>query len=352
MAADVDVLVVGAGVIGLASAVEAARRGLSVRVVERRAPGAGATPIAAGILSPSDPREWRGERGRLNRSAMEAWAGFAAELAETSGTDPGLRRPGSLRVARYERDFEWLDAAHDGLRAFGHEHERLDAAGVMRVEPGLRDAVAGVFAPGDAHVDTQALIAALEAAARAAGVLVSSGVEPTALHAGAAVDGVVLGDGTHQAAGKVVLATGAWSGTSAWLSPELRPPVRPVFGEMLLLAGEPACRHVVRTPGGSIVPRDDGRHWVGVTYRDEGFADAPTAAGVHEILDRVLPLLPALGRLRVERVAGGLRPIGDASLPFVGPSPLPGLIWATGHGREGIIQAPVAARTVADLAAR
>jgi len=214
------------------------------------------------------------------------------------------------------------------------------------------DAVAGVFAPGDAHVDTQALIAALEAAARAAGVLVSSGVEPTALHAGAAVDGVVLGDGTRQAAGKVVLATGAWSGTSAWLSPELRPPVRPVFGEMLLLAGEPACRHVVRTPGGSIVPRDDGRHWVGVTYRDEGFADAPTAAGVHEILDRVLPLLPALGRLRVERVAGGLRPIGDASLPFVGPSPLPGLIWATGHGREGIIQAPVAARTVADLAAR
>ena len=351
MAADVDVLVVGAGAIGLASAWRAAQRGLSVRVLERSRPGAGATPVAAGILSPSDPREWGGERGRLNRAAMAAWEGFAAELAEASGADPGLRRPGSLRVARYERDFEWLDAAERGLRAFGLEHERVDAAGVLEVEPGVRDAVAGVHAPGDAHVDTEALVAALAAAATAAGAEISSGVEPTALHIGSAVEGVALSDGGRQAAHAVVLATGAWSGTVPWLPPELRPPVRPVFGEMVVLSGEPACRHVVRTPGGSIVPRDGGRHWVGVTYRDAGFADAPTADGVREILDRVLPLLPALGRLRVEGVASGLRPIAAAELPYVGPSPAPGLIWATGHGREGIMQVPVAAQTVAALVA-
>ena len=349
MAADVDVLVVGAGAIGLASAWRAAQRGLSVRVLERARPGAGATPVAAGILSPSDPREWEGERGRLNRTAMEAWEGFAAELAEASGADPGLRRPGSLRVARYERDFEWLDAAHRGLQAFGFEHERLDAAGVLRIEPGVRDAVAGVHAPGDAHVDTEALVAALEAAVLAAGVEISCGIEPAALHVGAAVEGVMLSDGGTQAAGAVVLATGAWSGAAPWLPAELRPPVRPVFGEMVMLTGEPACRHVVRTRGGSIVPRDGGRHWVGVTYRDAGFAPAPTADGVREILDRMLPLLPALGRLRMEGAAAGLRPIADASLPFVGPSPAPGLIWATGHGREGIMQVPVAAETVAGL---
>src|SRR3954449_12439129 len=104
-----DEVVVGAGVIGLASAWRAAQRGLSVLVVERDQPGAGASGVAAGMLAPVTEAAF-GEEGilRLNARSAEMWPAFAAELAKRSGVDLGFIATGALVVSADRDDAEEL----------------------------------------------------------------------------------------------------------------------------------------------------------------------------------------------------------------------------------------------------
>ncbi|HEU4656152.1 MAG TPA: FAD-dependent oxidoreductase [Capillimicrobium sp.] len=349
----VDVLVAGAGAIGLAVAWRAAQRGLRVRVVERAHAGAGASTAAAGILAPSRPEEWLGERGAANLRAIAAWPAFAAELEDAAGMAIGLRRDGTLRVARDEAGRAAIDVAAQALAEADVEHAVLDADGVAAEEPGVRGAVAGLLVPGDAHVATDRLVDALARACEGAGVRLTEGVAVAGTLAGpgGAVAGVRLADGTKQAAALTVAATGAWSGGASWLPEPVRPDVRPLAGEYLILCGPPVCRRVVRTLEGSIVPRDGGRLWVGTTVRDAGFEERPRAAAIAAILGHWTSLLPAVGALEVERVGIGLRPGTPDGRPLVGPSGVPGVALATGHGREGIIHAPLAGAAIAELAA-
>jgi glycine oxidase len=330
-----------------------------VTVVERQAPGAGASSVAAGLLAPSDPEEWEGVRGAFNLAAMADWPAFAAELEAAASTTIGYRRDGALRIALTDADRPGLEIARRAMAAAGIEHTELDADGVRAEEPGLRGPVAGLLIPGDAHVATDRLVAALAVAARRTGVRILTGVEPVAAlrGPGGALEGVALSDGTELRAGLTVLATGAWSSQTAWLPEEVRPPVRPVLGEYVLLrqsdddGAGPVCRRVIRGGGGSVAPRDDGRYWVGTTVRDAGYATLPRADAVHDVLDRWLALLPALGALGVERAGAGLRPRTPDGLPIVGRCAIAGLVLATGHGREGIMHAPLTGAAVAGLAA-
>jgi glycine oxidase len=114
-----DLLVVGAGAIGLASAWRAAQRGASVVVLDRAGPGAGASTAAAGLISPSDPHEWEGDLGRVNLAAMAGWERFAEEVAEAARSDPGYARTGSLRVARSAAEEPPLGIAERALEAAG-----------------------------------------------------------------------------------------------------------------------------------------------------------------------------------------------------------------------------------------
>src|SRR3954454_3360885 len=113
-----DVVVVGAGVIGLASAWRAAQRGLSVLVVERDEPGAGASGAAAGMLAPVTEAEF-GEEAllQLNLASAELWPRFAAELAERSGIDTGYRASGALVVGADRDDAEELRRLHSFQRS-------------------------------------------------------------------------------------------------------------------------------------------------------------------------------------------------------------------------------------------
>lgn len=349
----VDLLVVGAGVIGLASAWRAAQRGLTVRVVERAHAGAGASTAAAGILAPSDPEDWRGERGAGIRDAITRWPAFAAELEDAAGASIGFRVDGGLRLALDEAELPDLEDVAAGLRSAGVEHVRLDAAGVAAEEPGVRGAIAGLLVPDDAQVATDRLVAGLARACLRAGVRLDEGVEPAATlqDPDGRVTGLRLSDGTSQPAGLTLAAIGAWSATAAWLPEPARPAVRPLAGEWLLLRGEPVCRRVLRTAQGSIVPRDDGVHWVGTTVRDAGYPAAPRADALAAILGHWTAVVPASGRLELVRAGVGLRPASVDGMPRVGPSSIPGLAIATGHGRSGIVHAPVAAAEIAELAA-
>jgi glycine oxidase len=341
MSSEHEIVVVGAGVIGLALARELAGRGARVTVLERERPGAGATRAAAGILSPTDPHEWVGVLGDFNRDAIAGWGAWQAELGDETGLPTGYEQRGELRVGPPGERF--VAATREGASAAGWAWEPVDADGLRALEPGLAaDGLEGVRLPGTAGVVTDRLVAALEASCRGRGVDVRAGCVAAAVDERARA--LVLEGGERIAYGELVLATGAW--TSAWAPGRARPAIRPVLGENVLVRGEGLCAIPIRSSRGSIVPRADGTYHVGTTVLEHGFQDEPSVGSVRRILENAMRLLPALADAGFVEARSGLRPMSADGLPVLGPAG-DGIAVATGHGREGIIHAPLTAQVVA-----
>jgi glycine oxidase len=149
------------------------------------------------------------------------------------------------------------------------------------------------------------------------------------------------------------VAAGAWSAALAPLGEG--PPVRPVKGQILELRvrgamDEPATR-IVRTPRCYLVARGDGRVVLGATVEEQGFDTAVTADGVYRLLEAAWEVLPEIGELELVRAHAGLRPTTPDNGALVGPGELDGLVWATGHWRNGVLLAPLTGEAVADLLA-
>jgi glycine oxidase len=334
-----DVVVVGAGVIGLACAWRAAQRGLSVLVLERDEPGSGASGVAAGMLAPVTEAEF-GEEAllALNLAGASMWPAFAAELAERSGLATGFRASGAIVAAADRDDGEELRRLLRFQQSLGLDVEWLGGRAVRALEPGLSPRVSGaILARDEAHVHPGAVVRALLAALRNEGGEVVSG---------AAVDEAdrdgVLVHGRRVAAGKVVVAAGCWSGTFA-----AAPPVRPVKGQILRLRGEPLSERLVRTPRCYVVSRGDGEVVVGATVEERGFDTAVTAGGVHRLLEAAWEVLPEVEELELVEAAARLRPGSPDNAPAIGERD--GVVWATGHYRNGVLLAPITAQAVAEI---
>ncbi|MTV24949.1 FAD-dependent oxidoreductase [Nitriliruptoraceae bacterium ZYF776] len=347
-----DVVVVGAGVVGLAAARGLALAGARVRVVEREVPGAGATRVAAGILTPTDVHEWAGALGALHHRALLAWPGYAAELAEAAGRPVGWRACGSLRVdpSGDAQDGAWLAATGAAADALGLPAERLDGAACADRVPGLVPVAGGLWLPDDGAVDTEQLVVAQTAAAGRAGVTFEHDEVVALRRSGGRVTGVRLAAAGDLAADAVVVAVGAEAARASWLPPDDRPAIEPVAGEAVLAGppggadtAPPVTSTVVRTRLGSVAPRDGGRSWLGTSVRRDGFVRRPRIGEVAALLRRAIALLPRIAELDVLDVRVGLRPVPLDGRPHVGPGATPGLFHATGHGREGILHAPLVA---------
>ena len=350
------VAIIGAGVVGLGIAWRLAARGARVSVFDRGAAGSGATHAAAGMLAACAEAE-PGEEAlvALGRDSQARWPAFAEELQHASGIDVELRREGTLVIAL---------TADDQARLAHHLafQQKLDlplnwisAAECRRREPHLAGKLAGaVFSPQDHQVDNRKLAQALKVAALAAGASLNEH-QPVAEISikGGRVDGIVLADGRKIAADVVVLAAGAWSRTIGGLAPHLLPPVRPIKGQMLALrmdAAAPLLTHVIWGPGIYLVPRLDGRLIVGATVEEKGFDTTLTAGGLLTLLEAAWRAVPAIEELPIDEMWVGHRPGSRDDAPILGPAAMDGLIYATGHHRNGILLAPVTADAIAALA--
>src|SRR4029077_20244360 len=107
--------------------------------------------------------------------------------------------------------------------------------------------------------------------------------------------------------------------------------------------------HILGSERVYLVPRPDGRLIVGATGEEMGLDTAVTAGGVHEWLREAYRLLPEVAEMELLDAVAGLRPGTPDNLPLLGPGAIDGLVLATGHFRNGILLAPLAARAVADL---
>jgi glycine oxidase len=323
-----------------------------VLVVDRAAsPGDGASRVAAGMLAPVMEADFGEERlVRVNLAARERWPAFAAELEERTGLPTGYRDSGALIVAADRDDAEALRRLHEFQLSLGLDVEWLAPGACRRLEPGLSPRIAGgIHAHGDGQADPRATVRAL---AEVVGEI-ELGVEVEAIeHERGRVTGVRTSAGVVEC-GAVVVAAGAWSPT---LAPDgSGPPVRPVKGQILELRvrggmPEPVTR-VVRTPRCYLVARGDGRVILGATVEEQGFDTAVTADGVFRLLEAAWEVLPEVGELELVGARAGLRPGTPDNAPVVGRGELDGLIWATGHWRNGVLLAPLTGDVVAGLLA-
>ena len=341
----VKIVVVGGGIIGCAVGHELARRGADVRVVDMRGTGRGATQASAGILAPYI----EGHLDSLLRLAVSSLAlydGFIARASEDSEQTIEYERSGSLQVATTENAAMELAiaarrCAHEGIAHElmpGHEARRLEAA----LSPRL---ISALLLPMHGYVRASELTAALAAAAvrRGAEMITASVQEIRTRTTGVAVkttSGTIEGD-------VAVLAAGSWSSRVR----PMAPPVRPVRGQLLHLHfSERPLSRVVWGSDCYLVPWRNGALLVGATVEDVGFDETATVAGVSTLLQASTDLVPATASARFEAVRVGLRPGTPDELPLIGPaSTMPGVYYATGHYRNGVLLAPLTAKLAADL---
>jgi glycine oxidase len=122
-----------------------------------------------------------------------------------------------------------------------------------------------------------------------------------------------------------------------------------VKGQVLRLRdanGPGLVERTIRGEQAYLVPRGDGRYVLGATMEERGWDTTPTAGGVYELLRDLSEIVPGILELEIEELTAGLRPATPDNLPAIGAGALDGLVWATGHFRNGILLTPVTAELV------
>ncbi|MCG8588140.1 MAG: glycine oxidase ThiO [Proteobacteria bacterium] len=347
-----DVVVVGGGVIGCATAYALAGEGHRVGLLERDHLAAHASGAAAGMLAPLSEASGPGPFLSLGLEALAEFPALCARLVELSGVDPEFEASGVLRVATGESEADELESRASRLPGCGLQW--LDAGAARALAPGLSsDVVGALWSPQEAHVRSPLLAEAYARAAEALGARILAGSLVLGIATGRGrVEGVETSQG-RVAAPAVVVCTGAWAAELyGWLPAErgFAPPVAPVRGQIVSIESpHPAPRAIVWSGSTYLVPKRDGSLVVGATEERVGFDCRLTAEGVEGLLASARRVLPTTASARFRGGFAGLRPASPDGLPLIGPVPgTEGLWLAAGHHRNGVLLSAVTAARVAD----
>lgn len=348
-----QVLVVGAGVIGLSIGWELQRAGHQVTLFDRGEAGRQASWQAGGMLAPAaeigfeEPDVYR-----FSRESTDLWPDFVARLEADSGQEVDFRCEGTLVVADDADSKERLRRVYDFQIEQGLNVRWLSGAEARDVEPFLAPRVtAAVLSPDDVQVDNRKLVQALVEAIRRGGGNVREKAPVARIDPDASRPRIVTEAGEEVQGDVIVLAAGAWCRQIEGLPDDARPPVRPVKGQMieLRMIRPFALSHVVRGPHGYLVPKSSGRLLIGATSEEMGFDTEVTAGGLYKLLEGAWEIVPGIYDLPFRDSWAGLRPASRDHEPIIGFSSAPGVFIATGHYRHGVMLAPLTARVAADV---
>ena len=348
------IVIVGAGIAGLAIGWRLTEQGAAVEILERGIVGRGATWAAAGMLAPgSELGKDLGASGWLARDGRERWPRFAAELEAASGRRIGYAETGSLIVAGTEDRARALRALAATPGANGAAW--LDAAELRKKEPLLSSALHGALhIRQDAQVDNRALGEALRNALIRRNVIVREHCAVRSLVvAGRHVSRVVTSQGLISA-DAVILSCGAWTNLVAGIASEDLPPIRPAKGQMAALQppeGTALPRFLIWAEDVYLVPRAN-RLFVGATVEDASFDTSVTREAYDVLIAAAAAIIPSLSGWSVAEMWAGLRPRTPDDAPALGATNLGGLYVAGGQFRNGILFAPAIAEAMCDLVLR
>ena len=340
-----NVVIVGAGVAGLAIGWRLRQAGAEVTILERTPPAQAATWAAAGMIAVA------GEMGAAQSREAEfghrsagLWPAFASEIETASGQPIGYRKSGALFVARTASELAAFEAWNGG--------ERLDAAAARSREPMLADGSAGaLWAPDEAQVDSRALGTALATAfTRAGGTLsINEAAVRFDIYGGRAI--AVHTPFHRYEADAFIIAAGAWSSGLGGIPDGALPSIRPVKGEMIAVTPRSPGdlpRHVVWGNEVYLVPRGE-RLLIGATMAEAGFDTAVTDAAADWLSSRAIGLMPSLASWQVAERWSGLRPASPDGAPVLGRTSVADLFIASGQFRNGILFAPAVAEAVSKM---
>lgn len=343
-----EVIVVGGGVIGLAVAREIAKD-RSVLLLDRANVGEGTSWAAAGMLSPQSEADADGPFFQLSMASLKMYRRFAEDLRAETGIDPEYDELGLMVLASTQEEFQPLQARAAWQHLAGLPAEILSPDQVLALEPHITLPLIGALHfPGDPQVVPRKLVGALAESCRLRGVEIRTGVQvDEVMYAKGRVSGV-RSEGEVFNGNAVVVCTGVWSDKLLGLSPGI--PVHPRKGQILSLqSGGSAFRRMIRHGSTYIVPRRGGELVIGATNEAAGFDRSLTPGGIGRLLNEAQAMSSLISGYAIHEMWTGLRPATADGLPVIGTSHLEGLLYATGHYRNGVLLAPVTATVMAAL---
>jgi glycine oxidase len=340
------VVVAGGGIVGCLTALELAKRGCRVTVVERNEIASQrsgeASWAGAGILFPLLPWMYADAINRLTLAGASLYPALCEQLLADTGIDPEYRRCGMLILPPFDNEaaMTWCQA-HD-----------VEALAIAERELALRAGTPGdgLWLPQVAQLRPPHLLQAMRQALLQHGVELLEHTELQPLPAAAQMDSWETLDGRTLEADQFVVTSGAWS-FELLRANALKLDIKPMRGQILLYRQPPqGLAHMVFHDGFYLVPRKDGLLLAGSTLEDVGF-DQSTTDDVREALRaKAEAVMPELAHMPILKHWSGLRPGTPANLPTIAEHPqIKNLFLNTGHFRYGLTMAPCSARMIAAL---
>ena len=347
------ILIIGGGIIGLSIAWRLIGIGKKVIIIDKKSLGKEASWAAAGMLS-----------GRLDLKPCEkkllpifekshlAWPKFAEELENKSGKSIGYKKEGTLRVACDLDEEKKLKNNYDFLKNNKVNIYWLSGDKIRDKEPYVSNNVlSGFFSPDDHHVNNRYILDALI-------TILKKNKNNCIFKENTEVEKIitnknqVIGVKTNNEIIKtkeIIVCSGAW--TSKIKNIEIKEvPIRPVKGQMLCLKipkNISLLKHILWREDVYLVPRNNSDLIIGATEEEMGYDKSLTVGGIYNLLKIAREVLPAIEDLSIVESWSGLRPTTRDDAPIIGPSKkLKGLIYATGHHRNGILLAPLTSSVI------
>jgi glycine oxidase len=277
-------------------------------------------------------------------ASLKAYRCFVDDLLNETGISAGSTEEGSIYLALSETKLNDVRRRYEWQRGAGLRVEFLDPREVRRREPLVTVPLLGaLFFPDDLQVVPRLLLRALHEACIRRGVDIQAGVRVDAVSR----HRVLVGEEELRAR-SVIVASGVWSPEIGGLDPSI--PLRPRKGQILSLQTPGrSFRHMLRWEHAYFVPRPNGELVVGATDEDVGFDRSLTPEGLGLLLAEAQRISSHVASYPIQEMWTGLRPASPDSLPIIGPSRVPGVFYATGHYRNGILLAPITASIIAAL---
>jgi glycine oxidase len=350
----VNVVVIGAGVIGAACADALALAGHTVHVIDMRGPGRGASHASAGVLAPFIEAKDGDPLLDLCAQSLSMYDAFIEQLRARSHRTIQYARSGTFEIALSVDAAARLKELQVMLAGRGIAADWLEGQDALNFEPAVTTTMlGGLYIKDHGYVAVPDLVGALTHAASLDGVSFESPVEAVRVE-GSMTSARVVADGRTIEADAVVIAAGSWS-SRVRIANEPPIDVKPIRGQMLHLQwpkDQPMPQRVVWAPRCYAVPWVNGTLLIGATMEDVGFDESSTIRGTYDLMRSAGDALPQVWDASLKEVRVGLRPAPGIGFPLIGPSASsPRVIVATGHFRNGVLLAPITAKKIAEAVA-
>lgn len=354
-----EIIIIGGGVIGLGIGWQLTKSGVSVTIYDSGEAGRAASWAAAGMLAPlAEAHTEEPELLKLGCASLVLYPQWVTELESDAEMSVGFRDEGTHIVGLESDDTHQLKHLYQAQQQLGLDVNWLSGGEVREIESALSPRVsAAIQCESDYQVDNRLMVTALKSAyLRNGGVLHENNpiekihVEDCQVQGIETREGFLRGD-------IVILSAGCWSSQIDGIPDSIRPPVRPVKGQMMALQMEDGItiNSVIRTVRARyptdvyLVPRTDGRLIIGATSEEMGYDTRLTVGGMFELLRGAWEVVPGVYELPILESWAGLRPGSRDNAPILGKTPVENLIYATGHYRNGILLSPITAYEISKL---